>query len=447
MIMTLEDGNMSTYTVKYADNTKNGIVINEQERNTDTVDIVLHGRADLYYGQDIDESLLHMLEHFACPETPTSTEENPEPDTSKTNGLLENVTQGQLWYNSTRKNVYYWTGSEWVEFRLYGSVSANWGQILDGNVLPRPVNPRTGYVFKYSECIWSVAPSVIPDGFNYYVCGTDENSLVNFKYMAAGQDSYTSGTVNYLIVGISGNDNSGVIDVTPIPPTPTPTPTRTTEPSPTPTMTLTSTVTMTPTPTVTMTMTPTQTPQVTATQTPIPSRTPDVTSTPAASVTPSVSSTPPAPSVTGLTFNGKTYSELCTLHIGQNPGYASIGLQIKLGSWQIVYACGTSGYTAIDAGTMSSDYVSAKMSITYDASKFTLEDSRVVEGTIDNDAVNITALTDTWIGGSGSTPRSTGSTGLTRESPYVVVVDFYDASGSQVASASCVLDPAIVGSI
>jgi hypothetical protein len=163
---------------------------------------------------------------------------------------------------------------------------------MHGQQLPKPVNQH-GKVFDYDECIWSVSPASINGTIDSLNCNTDAIANVTMQYRYANTQGFTNGIANYLIVGIIGNMNSGII-LPPIQPSPTPTPSMSATPAstmtPTPSVTPTLTAYPTPTPTPTLSTTPTptsgptSTPAVSQTSTPVPSVTP--TSTPIPSVTP-----------------------------------------------------------------------------------------------------------------------------------------------------------------
>lgn len=275
------------YTVNFTDLNKLPITVAEGDKDTTSTDVALFGRVRLEYGQELNEDLLHLLEHFAAPELPGSTFNVSAPDSSDGtyDGILSRPIAGQLWFNSTRTKFYYYDGLKWLPLANRGEYAANWGIIADGLAMPRPVDPVTGYVFPYSECIFSVSPSNFSGKFDYMVCTTDPaTGIVNMKYRLVGSTSLTSSVANYCIIGIRGNTNHGAAVPTPSMPnvTPTPTPTRTASPTPnasqTPTQTSTHGV-------VTATPTPTPTPAVTITNSPTPSKSPSAGAAP--SVTPS----------------------------------------------------------------------------------------------------------------------------------------------------------------
>ncbi len=214
-----------------------------------------------------------------------------QPDLTQVNDtLLSNPTEGQFWYNSTNRHMYVWRGDQWVPLMNRGDYAANWGQIAHGQTLPKPVS-EDGYVFEYDECIWSTSPAVLGK-FDRFVCFADAQGIVTARYRPLGSGSFIDGIANYIIVGIRGNRNRGIIIAPPMPsPTPTVTPTQGASSTPTPTPTgtpaVTPTRTSTPvaeTPEVTPTMTPTQGVSVTPTNTP--TATPTVTPTVAATTTP-----------------------------------------------------------------------------------------------------------------------------------------------------------------
>lgn len=275
---------MTTYTVNHTDINVQPITIQEQTVDNST-DIELFGRIEIEYGQDLDENILHLLENFACPEAAGSTIINSHPDYTVNGNTLTKPSNGQIWYNSTRKVLYYWNNTVWAPLGGRGHYNANWGVIADGQQLPKPINPYTGEVYDYPLCIWAVSPTNIPTAFTYMLCTTDSSANVTMKYRASGSNTLTSGTANFLIISIYGNVNAGNVNVTPLTPAVSGTPT----PTPSPT----HSATITPTPSISISKTPVPS----ATPTPIASATPSPTPAASLSKTPAPSSTP-APSVT-----------------------------------------------------------------------------------------------------------------------------------------------------
>ena len=126
------------YNVKYTDNTKKPIKVPRRVFVKDIADITLIGKRTLEYGQEFNETLLHLMESFSCPSAPADTH-NPDPD-SKIYGLLVNPLEGQLWYNSTTECLHVWDGTHWDEFITYNAVHGNSGFINDGEYIPIPTN-------------------------------------------------------------------------------------------------------------------------------------------------------------------------------------------------------------------------------------------------------------------------------------------------------------------
>ncbi len=300
----------NAYVIYYTNLDKGTIQIQKSALITDELDIALIGKTRLEYGEIFNENLLHILEHFACPEEIG----NPGvPDLNRAYGtLLEHPTTGQIWYNKTQNKpfVYTSTGS-WRALSSINDIGGNSGVIAHGQFLPLPIS-QDGYNFSLDECTWTVSPFNIPSEIDFMHCFSDPVAKVTMQYRLEGQLSLNNGYVNYQIIGIRNNSNIGTIDCqssqaptsTPIgssTPTPTPTMTVTITPTITPTVTVTATATITPTPTlsatpgVSVTPTPTNTPPPTGT----PTRTPTQTVTPTATVTPSVTVTPSiTPSIT-----------------------------------------------------------------------------------------------------------------------------------------------------
>ena len=271
------------YDVKFTDKTVSPIEI-EQKDILQQLDVTIFGRLRLRYGRDLNENFLHILENFACPaENPTAPIKDQIPDLSKTISddrpapLLLNPIVGQIWVNTSITAgssdfedygvPYIWDGDNWIPLSKQGErIGANWGQILDGEIIPQPVS-KDGYVFEYDECSWIVSPFNYPDRIQAMNCRTDANiPLVTMNYEIVGASSQSSGIANYLIVGIKGNNNLGNV-ITPIgPATPTPTPTATATPTntptPGPTNTPTPIISTTPTPSPTNTPTPGPTPTI-----------------------------------------------------------------------------------------------------------------------------------------------------------------------------------------
>ena len=217
---------MNTYNVNFTDKSIKPVSISE----ADTLEIGginLFGRIKEEYGELLDIDFLNLLENFSCPETSNSSYKNAYPDLTKTSAeQLKFPIVGQIWYNSTRENVYYWDSVKWNVIGVREDLAANWGQIMDGGQIPKPVSAITGKTFEYGECIWTVSPAALTGQVGYVSCAADDNAVVEMKYRLVGTSYTISGLANYLIIGIRGNNNFGEI-IPPIELTPTPTPSST----------------------------------------------------------------------------------------------------------------------------------------------------------------------------------------------------------------------------
>lgn len=303
---------MNEYIVHFTDKSLTPIKIEETETTTAGSALTLFGRITPEYGEELDQDFLNLLENFACPQHATSTDiRNSFPDNSQTsNDQLKTPVKGQFWYNSTRDILYSWDGTKWLPASIRENLAANWGQLYNGEQIPKPVSPLTGRSIDYSDCIWSVAPSSFVGKPAYMACTTDSNAVVTMKYRLSGTNTMVSGIANYLIIGIKGNFNNGTL-LPPIEVTPSP------SPSMTPTPTSSGTPPVTPSPT--SSITPTTTVSVTPSPTPLPSNsaTPAVSST--AFPTPTPTQTPshtPAVSPNPLPYY-QVISSRCTFYPNQ----------------------------------------------------------------------------------------------------------------------------------
>jgi hypothetical protein len=250
-----------SYNIKFTDSNKAPITVAESDINVTDTDIALFGRKKLEYGQDMNSTLLHILENFACPES-SAVPGTPDLTATSTIGstvkvLLKSPIIGQLWFNKTQSTIFKWNGTTWMPLAMKGDIGINWGTVCDGEQVPLPTSAN-GYVFNRNECTWIVSPTTTSGTFEYIHCSTDVYGTVTMRY-GLGGENYRIGIASYMIVGLRGNVNLGTANEI-VPPGPTPTPSIT--PTLTPTRTVTATVT--PTVTVTPTLTPTITPTPTA---------------------------------------------------------------------------------------------------------------------------------------------------------------------------------------
>ncbi|QDJ96409.1 hypothetical protein Xoosp13_223 [Xanthomonas phage Xoo-sp13] len=202
---------MAEYNIKHTDRNIQSITVNEQEFDDSSLDVTLAGRIAPEYGESVNRNLLNILENFACPEKPSADFMKSVPDISRTSlQQLTKPTIGQFWFNSTRSMTYYWDGLEWKPLPLRENYAANWGSIMHGQRLPRPVSPITGLAYEYDDCIWMVSPAGVVGKPSLISCGTDSTALVTMQYRLSGTSNALPGLANYLIIGIRGNYNNGV---------------------------------------------------------------------------------------------------------------------------------------------------------------------------------------------------------------------------------------------
>jgi hypothetical protein len=246
---------MTIYNIHHTKNSKPTINVDETNIDTTATDLKFFGRRRLQYGQDMNQNIMFLLEHFACPED-ASNPGNPNTTlaVNPTNSNVDftpliNPTDGQLWYNSTQQRLFSWDNSlrKWISVGMQDDIAANWGIIYNDEQIPHPVSSKTGYVFPYSECSWIVSPYQFPQQIDYMLVDTDANAVVSSLYSLTGDPTILKGFATYLIVGIKGNINLG--NLSPIPST-----------TPTPAVTVTPSHTPQPTPAVTPSNTPVATP-------------------------------------------------------------------------------------------------------------------------------------------------------------------------------------------
>lgn len=262
---------MSIYTLKYTDTSKSPIFVYDEELDSTTLDIVLIGQSTAEYGQQLDENILHLLEHFAALESSTLP---GTPDLIQAIAL-DHPTEGQFWFNKSTNKLFVYTLGGWVRMAMQSDMVSNSGIIAHGQQIPLPQG-----ITSYRQCSWIVSPQYVDQESNYIECYTDTTSAIVYaRYRPITANILVEGLANYLIIGTIDAPESGPSYPLPSVPlvasnTPTPTPTITITPTLTPvagaTVTPTTTPTITPTLTITptITTTPTITPSITPTLTP-----------------------------------------------------------------------------------------------------------------------------------------------------------------------------------
>lgn len=213
----------STYKIDFNDGTSNPgnnpVEVARDTRDTTSVDVTLFGRGTFAYGEELNENLLHLLEHFASAEAtrPTATTHqeqrdavsNIQPNTS--NWAIRQPTPGQLWANKTTEHLQMYLKSinKWDNLLNSGDVTVNWGTIVDGATIPLPVS-ATGHIYTEAECAWIIAPAAYGDNIAYMRVAADTR-LVAARVSTVGGEAPTGQTpitVNYMIIGVRDNVNS-----------------------------------------------------------------------------------------------------------------------------------------------------------------------------------------------------------------------------------------------
>lgn len=275
------------YTISYTDVVKGTISIPKDSIVTNEVDITLIGKSSLNYGSYLDENVLHLLEHFACPDQNPSSPIGKPDTASAVSPLLQNPIEGQMWFNKTNQRLYVLDNtSHWNPLKIPGDVASCSGIIAHGQQIPLPPG-----ITSYSQCSYVVSPQYIDQEANYIACYADATGTVFMRYRPTNGAQLIDGLANYIIIG---NDNSPAVHYDPVvsvTPTLTPAPFSTVTPTITPTPTLTPTSTITPVVSATAAVSPTATPSATPTVTPSP--TPTYTVTPTVTRTATITPTPP----------------------------------------------------------------------------------------------------------------------------------------------------------
>lgn len=152
------------YTIKHSDTTKNDILVNDNISNTET-SLTFPGRNQRGYGIDIAENFLHLLENFSSatpPDNPiegqlwfnSTTKEllvndgsssalsswKPAGALNKGNSLPSSANVGDLFVNTTMHQLYLWTGTTWV------LVGPAFGSGLKTGAIPATLKDSTGGV-------------------------------------------------------------------------------------------------------------------------------------------------------------------------------------------------------------------------------------------------------------------------------------------------------------
>ena len=172
--------------------------------NSTATDLSFVGRTR-EYGEIYNENILRLLENFDSPEvedTRTQSVYHAVPE------VLVNPTNGQTWFNSTRKINYVYFRGRWIPNAYTGHVASNWGTVTSGTALPRPIG-ESGYVFPYEECAWIIAPAVITEETKGISCSVNPSTGIVTATFTDQSNVAKPMEVFYQIIGVRGNDALG----------------------------------------------------------------------------------------------------------------------------------------------------------------------------------------------------------------------------------------------
>lgn len=190
------------------------IEVDRRSIDTTSTDITLFGRGRFDYGEQLNENLLHLLEHFASPQQDRAQATNPSEQlraiaaTSPSTSSVRSPVGGQLWANTTLSSLFVRTPLQdaWEPLLQSGHIACNHGTIANGATIPLPLDAN-GQPFKPEECAWIVTPNQW-SSTRYTMVTANANRVVT---SVAGTSSATATPIlaNYLIVGIRDNINLG----------------------------------------------------------------------------------------------------------------------------------------------------------------------------------------------------------------------------------------------
>lgn len=172
--------------------------------NTSATDLALVGRTR-EYGEIYNENILHLLENFASSEVPDTQSQSIF---HAVPAVLINPTDGQCWFNTSRKIPYTYFRGRWLPLAYNGHIASNWGTVTNGTALPRPVG-SDGYVFPYAECAWIVAPAYIPEEIRGMLCTVNPMTGVVTSTYYDETGATKPFEVFYQIIGVRSNDLFG----------------------------------------------------------------------------------------------------------------------------------------------------------------------------------------------------------------------------------------------
>lgn len=102
------------YLVNYSDPAKDALTVSDNTINgpgqpAQATDLTFYGKNRVGYGETLNENFLHLIENFAHPQISEST---PDPV------VISHPIEGQIWFNSTTKSLFVYTGTKWVPVKI-----------------------------------------------------------------------------------------------------------------------------------------------------------------------------------------------------------------------------------------------------------------------------------------------------------------------------------------
>lgn len=167
--ITPTDGDTSSSFV-IQPKTIDGPVTGSIRQNTD---LVLYGNGTENWGEKYNQNFYRLLENFACPPAVQGGVTPMRGTGTSTYGMvpgINNPVPGQMWYNTERQTMYFYTGTIWKATNdVNGSISVSQ---IDGI---NTTGASNGSVLRYQNGVWS--PYTLPAYTNI----TSINDLPEFN--------------------------------------------------------------------------------------------------------------------------------------------------------------------------------------------------------------------------------------------------------------------------
>ena len=124
-----------TYSIRNSRDIEIDTILNASLK-TSTYGIQIPGENYEGYGEAIGQTLMHLVENFACPNSGTDT-----PNPANANVVLTNPVIGQIWYDTSNSNLWVYNGTSWntivdsaSDVVLGTGTSGNYVESINGTV-------------------------------------------------------------------------------------------------------------------------------------------------------------------------------------------------------------------------------------------------------------------------------------------------------------------------